>query len=122
MRWIGSDTAPLVHLAVPRAVLPVRRGMKKAGTLRPRLPFRFCVCDLVSQRTPGAAGKRIISVSVIDIEKMGLVVPEGARCANAFMFLTIAPSFRERNVLLFVTSPSVNSAPQYACPGWRRMN
>jgi hypothetical protein len=107
-----------------KVVHPTTSGNEKAGNVcsPPAVPVFVFETVLVDQRTPGAAGKRIISVSVIDIEKMGLVVPEGARCANAFMVLTIAPSFRERNVLLFVTSSWVNSAPQYACPGWRRMN
>ena len=64
----------------------------------PAVPVSVLVTSLAGQRTPGAAGKRIIPVSVIDIEVIGLVVPVGARCANAFMKTTIPPIPNNRNI------------------------
>jgi hypothetical protein len=60
----------------------------------------------LGQSAPGAAGKRIISVSVIDIEMIDLVVPVGAPSANAFMSTTILRRQRERNGFQLVAGRS----------------
>jgi len=52
----------------------------------------------LGQSAPGAAGKRIIPVSVIDIETIDLVMPVGAQSADLFMSMTIPPHFPERNL------------------------
>jgi len=84
-----------------KVVHPTTSGNEKAGNLcsPPAVPVFVFETVLVDQRTPGAAGKRIISVSVIDIEVIVLVMPVGALSAIAFMLLTIAPRCHERNSL-----------------------
>ncbi len=84
-----------------KVVHPTTSGNEKAGNLcsPPAVPVFVFETVLVGQRTPGAAGKRIISVSVIDIEVIVLVMPVGAHSAIAFMLLTIAPRCHERNGL-----------------------
>ncbi len=97
MTWPGTERGRHCPSRSRLAIAPV--GTKKAGALSPppAVPVSVLVTSSVGQRTPGAAGKQIISVSVIDIEIIDLIVPVGAPSANAFMMTTIALPLGERN-------------------------
>ena len=58
---------------------------EKGGDFASPPTVPFCVDDPVGQSTLGSAGRRLISVSIIDIEMTCLVVPVSALSAKVFM-------------------------------------